>query len=135
MATCNCFKVATSCVLIANRFIIYFSKIFEPLRFHRVNWRSHRSEWLIPAYFFCLARGWNILPSFKLRHISHFALCSPLLPFYPVRLQHLKFIVLSHYVYNLFFISRYTSCYMVAQLFLYGIATLEPCLAFLYLWS
>ena len=34
--------------------IYYFFKTFEPLRFHRVNWRSHRSEWLIPAYLFSM---------------------------------------------------------------------------------
>ena len=33
---------------------LYFSKTFEPLRFHRVNWRSHRSDRFIPAYLFCI---------------------------------------------------------------------------------
>ena len=26
----------------------------EPLRFHRVNWRSHRSDRFVPAYLFCI---------------------------------------------------------------------------------
>ena len=33
----------------------YYFYICEPLRFHRVNWRSHRSDRFVPAYLFCIS--------------------------------------------------------------------------------
>ena len=41
-----------SAVLCGNLYLHKY--FFEPLRFHRVNLRSHRSEWFIPAYLFCI---------------------------------------------------------------------------------
>ena len=50
----NFYMVAVDCMYHCQSVIYYFFKTFEPLRFHRVNWRSHRSEWLIPAYLFSM---------------------------------------------------------------------------------
>ena len=50
----NFYMVAIDCMLRCQSVMNYFSKTFEPLRFHRVSWRSHRSDRFIPAYLFSL---------------------------------------------------------------------------------
>ena len=66
--------LAVDCVLRCQSVI----KTFEPLRFHRVSWRSHRSDRFIPAYILVLIGG---------------TLCSPPIMHYPEHFQHLTFSV------------------------------------------